>query len=679
LATETQEFTLDHLYELIESGDMNIDAFISSFDVQSRLAIYGSMAQAYVWEGQRMTDQQLTLLVAGVAYDNEAHELIGLLAETQQLGANDNILLFHPEIIDRGIQAHGDIDRVMSTVSDNINDYWTGGWDWLVGGRGDFFYVPNEPERGLADSYLDEVFGPLRVRSGEGEPQVRMMPGQQAAIDAQTSPFVHRPEGGWVEVQGGPFIMFGGAGMRAGLGAVSGTQGVRLGLNPTGPLANLVTQAGQKIPLFRAGSSSNTLIRSVFGKTAEQQAIKDGLRLMQSNNPTWGQTLQAAVVRAPGQTREAFKPIFLWSSGAFTASALNEWVWGPGNDARAQAQIESGDKFATPQVPNSPLTATVDAARNIEPVDASAVIAAFRESSGQQNASDVNTADPSQPPPLASEAGLANEDNPLLGVLPGDEIDTTRYLDEDGNPTGASGPPTTLTDTFNLTAGIHDPLTNKRWYHASDVREVLNSMNAWQRSALFDDLVTAGFVEDINGPLAFSPLQWGTLEEGFAALLAVSNKEGENYEDMLPRLVSLGELTETTPTPFLRQPYLPLDPVAMNQFIDESIETRLGRKANDWEKAILAKHREGLRAEQHQRTQDLLYDEHLARGRMAESETGGAFEVETEVEDFNADARFNSFFEERYAGELESEERRNQVHNDQTQLFNSMRRITGGM
>jgi hypothetical protein len=103
LATETQEFTLDHLYELIESGDMNIDAFISSFDVQSRLAIYGSMAQAYVWEGQRMTDQQLTLLVAGVAYDNEAHELIGLLAETQQLGANDNILLFHPEIIDRGI------------------------------------------------------------------------------------------------------------------------------------------------------------------------------------------------------------------------------------------------------------------------------------------------------------------------------------------------------------------------------------------------------------------------------------------------------------------------------------------------------------------------------------------------------------------------------------------------
>jgi hypothetical protein len=123
-------------------------------------------------------------------------------------------------------------------------------------------------------------------------------------------------------------------------------------------------------------------------------------------------------------------------------------------------------------------------------------------------------------------------------------------------------------------------------------------------------------------------------------------------------------------------PYIAMDPETANQQIENDIERRLGRSANDWEMSEISRYMEA--------NHRANYDEQLvgekalwdARGRAQMGEDPGALPV---LEEIDEGARYEAKFEERYETELDEVDRWERQKRDTANLFRSFDNISNQM
>jgi hypothetical protein len=170
----------------------------------------------------------------------------------------------------------------------------------------------------------------------------------------------------------------------------------------------------------------------------------------------------------------------------------------------------------------------------------------------------------------------------------------------------------------------------------------------------------------------------------FSNLLVDSNANGNTWEDQLTdNIRSYQEWLVDNPEPeepkyaaFVTPAYLAPDYATLAQQTKQTFDSKLRRKTTQAEMRIFTDYLG--QEDRNQWAAQVQGDRqtHAARGR--EFETGDPQSGGT-VQGVDAMARFDEFFEDKYAGELKHRDRTAQVERKQGGLFGSLNRIAGGI
>jgi hypothetical protein len=134
-----------------------------------------------------------------------------------------------------------------------------------------------------------------------------------------------------------------------------------------------------------------------------------------------------------------------------------------------------------------------------------------------------------------------------------------------------------------------------------------------------------------------------TSRNAFRTLLGFANAEGVEWMDAMDLWAARPEVGAETEE-FQPDPWMRPDPAALLQDVEDYIEQRLGRKADDTERRFLADAMAGLDRQQH--------DHQQAQARLAHQLEEDGQPVPEVFDGFDAAARFRDLFESRYADEL---------------------------
>lgn len=221
-------------------------------------------------------------------------------------------------------------------------------------------------------------------------------------------------------------------------------------------------------------------------------------------------------------------------------------------------------------------------------------------------------------------------------------------------------------------------------YNVSDTGLVLYNMTPAQIEQTQRAMKKAGLLDDeapgfLYGSVDSQTLNGMTTTMGNANNLGrswVSTLEmmGDYYQDVLRksrkdrRSGSGARRAPFTPS----TPYIGLDPAEAAQAVKNTIEQRLGRKANDWEVREIGAEMEATHREAYDVKIDAERAIYNARGR-------GTDKIIEEFEGVDEGSRFEENFETRYDTELGEVDRWAAVKRDSGALFAGLNRMSQGM
>lgn len=176
-------------------------------------------------------------------------------------------------------------------------------------------------------------------------------------------------------------------------------------------------------------------------------------------------------------------------------------------------------------------------------------------------------------------------------------------------------------------------------YYEGDESQVVRSMNEEELARFQDSLVSLGLVRDVvPGRLDDNTLR------GMATLMALGNRQAVEWTTVLDGLVSSGQSVSGAEQ-FDPQPYMAPDYASLAQRVKGTFREALGRDPNDYEVRQLADELAGFDRMAYEREQE------MRRMGFDAQVTPGTQEAGT-VQSVDPLARFQELFEERYAGEI---------------------------
>jgi hypothetical protein len=284
-----------------------------------------------------------------------------------------------------------------------------------------------------------------------------------------------------------------------------------------------------------------------------------------------------------------------------------------------------------------------------------------------------------------------NADNPMIGVPEG-HIATTaagnQQYDQNRNTNVGTFNAGEAFNAFGTVApggqygtpnmpGGESPVAVPAQYRQSDINGVIFSMTPAQVESFQRTAVRAGLI-DPEAPGFF----WGSAGEATRGAMATtmgnSNRMGRDWRSMIEVMgddyqrYQQEQEKENQPVKPLWVPtraYTALDPETANQWTQEAIEKRLGRKANSWEMREMARYMEGNHREAYDNEQASAKSVWEARGRANEGLDPGAIASFEEVDE---NARAEGKFEEIHETELNEVDRWQNVKRDSQSLFASL-------
>lgn len=193
--------------------------------------------------------------------------------------------------------------------------------------------------------------------------------------------------------------------------------------------------------------------------------------------------------------------------------------------------------------------------------------------------------------------------------------------------------------TIGLDVGIRG--VNTEVYFAGDEIAELRALTTEDRVRLQEQLVAVGLASEVF---------YGEIDEatvrGFASVLAMANRSGDNWRATLGRLATSSSAEREAAQEFEPQPYLKPDYATLAQRVKQTFRDELGRDPDDYEMQQLTAELSGFDALAYEREQELAA---MAHGQQVTPgvQAGGAV---TAVDPLS---RFREIFEQRYAGELD--------------------------
>lgn len=273
--------------------------------------------------------------------------------------------------------------------------------------------------------------------------------------------------------------------------------------------------------------------------------------------------------------------------------------------------------------------------------------------------------------PLSSQMYLSDGPPPAAGASPADDprirvgegydpkIGRGSYYrppDEEGAPPGE---------------GRYDRKKIGVRYHDSDLEYMLSAMTPGRLIA-FQNLAQTALLLDpggTRGQYSYTPGQLDVATEAaLSIVLGQANMDGKDWWDTLTQMAKDGrernkllddmEAESNRRPPYVRDAYLEPNYDDLKTEVENVIEANLGRKANEWEKQLLADKLAEYRYEDfdsQQRAMQLAYE---ADGRAIETNEPQSV---PNVEAMDVDMRFEAFFEDKFEGELDRKDRVEQV------------------
>ena len=235
--------------------------------------------------------------------------------------------------------------------------------------------------------------------------------------------------------------------------------------------------------------------------------------------------------------------------------------------------------------------------------------------------------------------------------------------------------------------GPGTPVAVQAEYRGSMARDTIYNMTAAQLERFQDMAIRAGLINRADPAFVFGSRDQQTMD-AMMTVMGHANNTGRSWRGQLSAMGSayqsyLREEEEKKkkdepPKPLFvpSAPYSPLDPETIGQGVEDLIEKRLGRSANDFEIAEFAGYLEG--------NHRVNYDNQIAaeraiweaRGRANLGEDPGAL---PQLEMIDEDARFEAKFEDRYDEELREVDRWDRMKQDTNTLFRSFDTVTAAM
>lgn len=673
----------------------NFDDWLGTIDAIGRMTYYQILLGGYM-EGYQLKSYELKHLMLGLSLDTEVNQYIGMMAYTGQLSANDPLAYFNPIDVGDFILAHGDEARVAGPIAEEIDDFLVGGWDWLTGGRGWIeFNFPNAAS----------IYNQGTRKQTEFDPDRDYITPRMRSSDAQFE-------------QAGDALSFATM-MGYGSGAAAGARWMagRGAAQARGPLASVVERLGTKLPLFRTGTSSNNLVRAMFGRTERAASAREAwnaahpetkgfLQKVLTDRPfrgvgqaIWsGRDVPTAVIRAqPGLFQIAGASLALEQGLEYFTAEDRQRFLDESIALLAEGQVPTSEEMGTPNSDQQiAQLAAVQGQPQVLPPSGGATT---------QPASQVGGALSPVAPPVSQLQYMPDEANPLLGISPFRNVEKWEYNTETGRPERVQKGPlvpevrgytgneqrryTMATGEQVVTNQILGPGSHV-YYRESHVDGILDQMNSWELAALEQQLDAAGLMQGVILPGGRgSGIRSDSLRQGFRALLSLSNQNDEAYEDFLPKLIRIADLQaereRAARRRYVHQPYVAQDPVAMAQQVEGFLQQRLGRQAEGWELKQLSQIWDSLREQEHDVSETARYQEWLLEGRLEEE--GDDLPSEIHPEDygyespgaFDAEARFAQILDRRYEGETDLLERQSRVRQDQNTLMRSVNQMRSMM
>jgi hypothetical protein len=239
--------------------------------------------------------------------------------------------------------------------------------------------------------------------------------------------------------------------------------------------------------------------------------------------------------------------------------------------------------------------------------------------------------------------GLEYGDNPLLG-FPG-KFGVAPYVEKGASP-------------YEQYTGLpfqDTPRDYQARYWSSDVQNEVYGMSMADRQWLEARAIEAGLIDPDQ------PVLTAHLTEVMAVAMTEANTSAyvEDWRMSLERLAIENQEKEDTRAPYIRSPYIALDPAVAKQTVKSAIRSQLGREPNDSDMRVLAG---GISADHRanfQAMQNADYERWLLEGRIADeglTAADGPLDVGT-FQGVDYGARFAERFDERFKNEIDRRER----------------------
>lgn len=319
---------------------------------------------------------------------------------------------------------------------------------------------------------------------------------------------------------------------------------------------------------------------------------------------------------------------------------------------------------------------------------------AARDDFGNPIAIDISQLETIEEVEAAIEAAgeaVSGEENPWLGVPDGYVAHPTaeQYAYDQDRPGRKAGD----FEIFDpqgpgqpgLPRGNQNPVAVPAQYRVSHATDTFNNMTPAQLEAFQTQAILAGLINDNDPTFLLGSRDQQTMD-ALNTTMVHANNTGNSWQSQIEylavawqeKLAELEEEEEEVIKPLFvpSSPYLQMDPETVNQQIEQDIERRLGRSANDWEYGEIARYMEA----NHRANYDtqIVGEKALweARGRAQMGEDPGALPV---LEEIDEGARYEAKFEERYETELDETDRWERQKKDTANLFRSFDNISAQM
>ncbi len=214
-------------------------------------------------------------------------------------------------------------------------------------------------------------------------------------------------------------------------------------------------------------------------------------------------------------------------------------------------------------------------------------------------------------------------------------------------------------------------------YQESNVTKTIQDFTQGQLMDFQRRAVKAGLI-DADTAASTLGMRDNSVYTAMYTVMGNSNRDGREWTHTLNLMAALAgnrKKPSQMRTPFTRQAYASPDYATLAQRAKTSLRQYMGRDINDWELKLLTDKMRGLDRQEFDANESQRLETWRAEGRALDNEQ--RISRPKDVQQVDANARFNEFFQEKFAGEIDRAETTDRVASKTGALMAGLNRASG--